>query len=212
MRKIVLIGAGGHCKIIIDIIKSRGLYEIVGITDKSEIDKKILDIDVIGDDSVLEEIFETGVEYAFICIGGISDLNIRNIIYNKLKKIGFKIPILIHKNAVISPYARIGEGTCVMANAVINADANIGCNCIINTSCVIEHDCNIDDNSHISPGTSLAGGVRIGYNSHIGIGATIIQSINIGNNVTVGAGSVVIEDIVDNTVAVGVPAKIIKYK
>ena len=205
MKKIVLIGAGGHCKVIIDIIKSTNEYQIVGITDKST-RGNLLNIPIVGDDSVLQNIYYKGVKYAFIGIGAI---NIRNNIYDKLKKIGFKLPVLIHRNAVVSNYAKIGDGTCVMAGAIINAGADIGRNCIINTASVIEHDCKIGDNTHISPNSSIAGGVTIGFNTHVGIGSSIIQSKVIGNNVTVGAGTVVIDDITDNSTAVGVPAKIL---
>ncbi|WPC41034.1 acetyltransferase [Clostridium sp. JS66] len=211
MKKIVIIGAGGHCKVIIDIIKSTNEYQIFGITDKVNM-KSLLDIPIIGDDDILQDIYSNGVEYAFIGLGALENIDIRNFIYTKLKNIGFKLPILIHKNAVVSPYTEIGEGTCVMAGTVINPGTVVGRNCIINTGSVIEHDCNIGYNSHISPNASIAGGVTIGCNTHIGIGSSIIQTKSIGNNVTIGAGTVVIGDIQDNAVAVGIPAKVIRIK
>lgn len=211
MKKIVLIGAGGHCKVIIDIIRSTNEYQICGITDKNA-DKRLLDIPIIGDDDVMQEVYNNGVEYAFIAIGAIDNLNIRNLICNKLKKVGFKLPVLIHKNAIVSPYAKIGDGTCIMPGAIINSCTTIGNNCIINTGSVVEHDCNVGYNTHISPNASIAGGVTIGFNTHIGIGSSIIETKYIGNNVTIGAGAVVIDDIKDNSIAVGVPAKVIKIK
>lgn len=212
MKKIVLIGAGGHCKVIIDIIRSKNEYEIVGVTDKNEATDKVLDIPIIGDDSILRKLHYDGVEYAFVCIGALNNLNLRNIIHNKLKKIGFKFPVLIHKNTIVSEYAHIEAGTCVMPGVVINAGATIKDNCIVNTGAIIEHDCIIGRNTHISPKTSIAGASIIGDNCHIGIGSSIIQCIKIGNNVTIGAGAVVINNIKDNSLAVGVPAKIIKTK
>lgn len=167
---------------------------------------------IVGDDSKLENIYKSGVHYAFICVGAISNLLLRNKIYIELKKIGFYIPLLIHKDAIVSPYARIGDGTCVMAGFVVNASAHIGENCIINTGSVVEHDCKIGDNTHISPNVSLSGGTKIGNNTHIGIGSSIIQGVTIGNNVAVGAGAVVIDDIPDNVISVGVPSKIVKVK
>lgn len=211
MKKIILIGAGGHCKVIADIIKSTNEYEIIGITD-NDAKGSVLNIPIIGDDSILNNIYRKGIDYAFIAIGALNNINSRNIIYANLKKIGFKLPVLIHRNAMISQFSSIGEGTCVMAGAMVNPGANIGMNCIINTGSVIEHDCKIGYNTHISPNVSIAGGVNIGFNSHIGIGSCIIQKINIGNNVTIGAGSVVINDIKDLSLAVGVPAKVIKIK
>lgn len=211
MKKIVLIGAGGHCKVIIDIIKSANEYQIVGITDKSA-KGNLLNIPIIGDDSVLQNIYDNGTKYAFIGLGALDNINVRNIICDKLRKIGFKLPVLIHRNSIVSPYVKIGDGTCVMAGTVINAGTHISENCIINTGSIIEHDCKIGHNTHVSPNSSIAGGVTIGFNTHVGIGSSIIQSKVIGNNATIGAGAVVIDDIPDNSTAVGVPAKVIKIK
>lgn len=212
MKKIVLIGGGGHAKVIIDIIRSTNEFEIVGITEKNSEVKSILNIPILGADSILEELFNNGVEYAFICIGINQDINLRNMLYRKIKEIGFRIPTLIHRQAIVSPYVKIGEGTCVMAGAVINPDAEIGNNSIINTDALIEHDCIVGDNVFISPGAILAGNVTIKNNSLIGMGSKIIEGKVIGNNVIVGAGAVVIDDINENCIAVGVPAKAIKKK
>jgi UDP-perosamine 4-acetyltransferase len=208
MKNIVLIGGGGQCKVIIDIINSMNKYQIVGIIDKN-INENVFNIPIIGNDDLLEKLYNEGIEYAFICIG---NLNIRNIIYNHIKNIGFKLPVLRHKTAIVSEWAYVGKGTCIMPGAIINAGTIIGENCIINTGAVIEHDCKIAFNSHISPNSSIAGGVSVGFNTHIGIGSTIIQGRTIGNNVTIGAGAVVINDIEDKSLAVGVPAKVIKVK
>jgi sugar O-acyltransferase (sialic acid O-acetyltransferase NeuD family) len=212
MEKIVLIGAGGHCKVIIDIIKSRNEFEIVGITDEKQKINNVLDVPIIGSDEILYQIFNSGVQYAFISIGALNNINLRNLIYDKLEKIGFKIPVLIHKNATVSEYSEIKDGTCVMPGAIINAGSCIGKNCIINTGCVIDHDCNIGNNTHISPNVTIAGNVNIGNNTHIGIGSSIIQGLSLGSNVTIGAGAVVITNINDNALAVGIPAKVIRIK
>lgn len=211
MKKIVLIGAGGHCKVIIDIIKSTNEYEIIGVTDKNA-KENLLNVPIIGDDSVLQQLYNKGTQYAFISIGALNNMNIRNDIYIKLKNIGFNLPVLIHKTAVLSSFSQVDEGTCVMAGAIVNPGVYIGKNCIINTGSIVEHDCKIGDNTHISPNACLGGGVKIGDNSHIGISSTIIQGMSIGNNVTIGGGAVVINNINDNSVAVGVPARIIREK
>lgn len=212
MKKIVLIGGGGHCKVIIDIIKNIREYDIVGITEKKIDADKVLDVPIIGDDNVLKNTYKSGVEYAFISLGAIDNVKLREKLYKKVKNIGFKVPKLIHKSAVVSPYAKIGEGTCVMAGAVINAGVKVGNNSIINTGSIIEHDCIIGDNVQISPGAILAGNIKVKNNSLIGMGSNIIQGVTIGENVTIGAGAVVINDILDNLVAVGMPAKIIRKK
>jgi UDP-perosamine 4-acetyltransferase len=213
MENIVLIGAGGHCKVIIDIIKSTSSFEIYGITDYAKLKgERVLGFPILGTDDELRNIYKSGVKNAFICVGSVGNGEIRDRIYSLLKVIGFNIPVLIHKSAVVSPYASIGSGTCVMPGAVINSGAVIGENCIINTSSIVEHDCTIGRNSHISPGACVAGGVKVGEGSHIGLGASIIQGVTIGNGVIIGAGSVVIDGIRDNVTAVGVPAKIIKCR
>jgi len=213
MEKIVLIGAGGHCKVVIDIIKSVGKYHIIGITDKAYIGKNfVLDIPIIGDDSILKELYYEGVKNAFVCVGALHDMRLRDKIFNKLKAIGFNIPVIIHKNAIVSPYACIAFGTCVMPGAIVNPGAYIEENCIINTGAVIEHDCKLQRNTHISPKACIAGGVSVGHDTQVGMGSSIIQSVHIGNNVIIGAGAVVIDNIVDNVVAVGIPSKIIKCR
>jgi sugar O-acyltransferase (sialic acid O-acetyltransferase NeuD family) len=212
MKKIVLVGAGGHCKVIIDLIRSIGEYEIVGITDKNNVNEKIFSIDIIGDDSKLQEIYDLGVEYAFICVGALENIKFRNKLFDVLKDIGFKLPVLVHRKAVVSEYAKIDEGSCVMAGAIINSGASIGKNCIVNTGSIIEHDCVVKDNSHISPNACLAGGVIIGHNTQIGLSSSVIQNVIIGNNVILGSGAVAIDNIDDDTIATGVPAKVIRYK
>lgn len=209
MKKIVLIGAGGHCKVIIDIIRSRNEYEIVGITDKNNVGT-VFNVPIIGNDDVLNELYDKGVKYAFICVGAFNNIKIRNVIYTRLKQIGYKLPVLLHKKAIVSQYASIEEGTCVMAGAIINPDAHISENCIINTGTIIEHECNINKNCNISPNCSIAGNVVVKNNTFIGIGSTVIEGINIGENVIIGAGTVVIRNVYDNCVMAGVPAKIIR--
>lgn len=213
MEKIILVGAGGHCKVIIDIIKSVGKYDIIGVTDTTyRGEKLVLDIPIIGDDNILKSLYNDGVKNAFVCIGALQNIRLRDKIYNELKDIGFNIPVLIHKNAIVSSYASIGFGTCVMPGAIINPGVSIEENCIINTGVVIEHDCKIQRNTHISPKACIAGGVKVGHDTHVGMGSCIIQALHIGNNVIIGAGAVVINNVPDNVVAVGVPSKIIKRR
>ncbi|MBW4827968.1 MAG: acetyltransferase [Clostridiaceae bacterium] len=209
MKSIVLIGGGGHSKVIIDIIRSTNEYKVLGITEKSSNSKEILGIPIIGSDDMLEDIYKKGVEYAFICVGAIGDMGLRNKLYKKAKSIGFKIPTLIHKHAVVSSYSNIGEGTCLMAGTIINPNVKIGKNSIINTGSIIEHDCVIKDNVQISPGTILAGNVKVNNDTFIGMGTKVIQGLTIGSNVTIGAGSVVIKNVESNTKVAGVPARVL---
>ena len=196
MDKIIIIGSGGHAKSCIDIIISQGLYEICGIVDY-EVGKKILEHTIIGNDDDLEVIFKK-FKNAVIGIGQIQDNTARVNIYNKLKKIGFRLPTIFSKNAFVSKYAEIGEATFIMQSVILGPDTIIGKNCIINTSVSIEHGAFIGDNTHISTGALINGDVKIGEDSFIGSGAIIRNGINIGRNCFIKMGSIVDRDIADN--------------
>lgn len=210
-EKIILVGGGGHCKVIIDILEFNGYYSIAGISDIP--DKKgsiISGYNIEFSDLDLERIYDKITKNAVISIGSIGDLEIRKIIYDKLKKIGFHLPKIISKQAIISKFSTISDGTVVMPGVIINSGTDIGKFCIVNTGSIIEHDCEISNNVHIAPGVTISGGVKIGETTHIGTGAIVIQGIKIGNNSVIGAGSVVVKNIGDNVVAYGNPAKVVR--
>lgn len=211
-KKIVLIGGGGHCKVVISILNKLDEFEIVGIVDINKAGNLISGIKIIGTDNDLKDIYKSGIHYAIITVGSTKDNTKRYTLFNTAKEIGYEFPVIISPEAIVNKSVKIDEGTVVMPGSIINIDSSIDKNCIINTGAIIEHDCKIEDHCHIAPGVHISGVVNIGELSFIGIGATIIQGIRIGKNVTVGAGSVVIKDIPDNVIALGNPAKIIKSK
>lgn len=197
----LIYGASGHAKVIIDIINSTGKESINFVLD---------------DDPDLSEILGYEVWHHFEkfmlsekMILAIGNNRTRFILSKKIEN-RFCEP-LIHKTAVVSESSKIKNGTVVMPNAVINASSHIGKHCIINTGAVVEHDVEIGDFVHISPSASITGNVTIEEGTQVGAGAAIIPGIKIGKWVTIGAGAVVIEDIPDFAVVVGNPAKIIKY-
>ena len=212
MEKVIGLGAGGHAKVIIEILKLTREYEVFGLLDtKPELlHSKVLDILVIGSDDLLSKLQERGIHHAFIGVGSVGNTRLRQKLYQKLQDLDFKTISATHPQAIISNSATIGNGPTIMANAVINCDASLGNNVIVNTSAIIEHDCIIGDHVHVASGARLAGGVKIGEGTHIGLGASIIQGIEIGKNTIVGAGAVVLDNVPDEVVVVGVPAKIIK--
>ncbi len=194
----LIIGASGHGRVIADIAK-------------------LLNFDVsFCDDDVRQ------FEREHVLPRSKVNFQNRNLIIgignNKIRgKIAFQYPEnnfskLFHPTSIIAKFSSIGDGTVVMPLAVINVGVKIGKHCIVNTGAIIEHDCVLDDFVHISPNATLCGSVIIGSYSWIGAGATVIQGIKVGENVTIGAGSVVINNIPDNTIVVGNPAKIIKVK
>lgn len=200
----VLIGAGGHAKVIIDILKLNN-QDIKGVIDDNQEKSTFLDYPILGKVKDIPSLIKEDPEILFII--SIGSNFIRKEIANKLEGIGASFGTAIHPSAIISSSVEIGNGTVVMPNSIINAGAKIGEHCIINSSSVVEHECELKDFVHISPGAMLAGNVKVGEGTHIGIGASVIQNINIGSNTIVGAGAVIIRDTSDNVKLVGVPAK-----
>lgn len=208
MEKIILIGGGGHCKSVIDTIRSSIKYEIIGIVDlKEKVGTFIGDIKIIGTDEDLEVFYKKGIRNAFITVGSIGNPALRIKLYNMARKIGFKFPIIIDKTAIVSKNTIIEEGTFIGKGAIVNTNSKIGKNSIINSGSIIEHDCIIGDFVHIAPGSVLSGGVIIGENTHIGTNSTIIQNIKIGQNTIIGAGSVVVKDVKSNVKCYGNPCR-----
>lgn len=204
-EKVLLIGAGGHCKIIIECLDLQK-YEIVGILDNFVPNgTHICGIPVIGSDEDAEKLYKNGIRLAVVTIVG--NLEIRRCILNKYRKIGFQFPNIIHEACRISPSARIGEGVVILANVCVNAEAKVGDFVTLNTGSIIEHEVSIGENSHIAPGAILLGASQIGCNTMIGAGATVLQQIYIGNECKIGAGSVVLHNIEDKKTVYGIPAK-----
>jgi sugar O-acyltransferase (sialic acid O-acetyltransferase NeuD family) len=210
MIPVVGFGAGGHAKVVIEIIRLLEEYEIVGLleADKELWGTKVLGVEVLGDDSLMNELKGRGVSHAFIGVGTVGDAHPRRRLLERVSGFGFEIVPAIHPGAVVSSSATIGAGPTIMAGAVLNANAVIGNNVIVNTGAIVEHDCVIGDHSHIATGARLAGGVHVGSCSHIGLGAMIRQDIHIGAGVIVGAGAVVVRDVPDGKTVMGVPARI----
>lgn len=191
MKKIILIGGGGHCKASIDVIETDGEFQIAGIIGKPElIGSKVLNYPIIGDDSKLE-IFVKKYKFALITIGHLYSLSNRISLYNKAIKIGFELPTIISPRAYVSSHSKLGRGNIVMHNSVINANTIIKDNCIINSSSVIEHDCLISDHCHISTNATINGNVKIGSKCFIGSGVIIKESINLQENSFIKAGTLI---------------------
>jgi UDP-perosamine 4-acetyltransferase len=209
MIRVVGIGAGGHAKVVIDILRLMGEYEIVGLldADKGLWRTQVMGIPVLGDDSLLPQLYDQGVRDAFVGVGTVGDTQPRARLYDAALKQGYRMVRAIHPRAVIAPSVEIGHGPTVMAGAVINPDARLGDNVIVNTCAVVEHDCLIGHHAHIATGATLAGMVTVGPGAHVGAGASVRQGITIGERAVIGAGAVVVRDVPAGTTVVGVPAE-----
>ena len=191
MEKIVLIGGGGHCKSVIDVIEQENRFYIAGIIDQPQmLGSKILNYEVIGCDDDLQELAKE-IKYAVISVGQIKSPKLRIKLFELAKKHGFLLPTIISPRAYVSKHASIDEGAMVFHDALINAGVKIGKNCIINTKALIEHDSLIGDNCHISTGAIVNGGVKVGENCFIGSNAVTREYIEISENSFIKAGSVV---------------------
>lgn len=203
-KKIVLIGGGGHCRSVLDTLLRNGDYRDIVITDNNVPEgTKISGCNVVGNDYILSELLEDGYEYAFITVGSLESTRPRRFLFSKACELGFDIPAVIDRSAVVSEYAKLGNGVFVGKNAVVNAEAVIGDCAIINTGAIVEHECSVGEFTHISVGAKLCGNVIVGSDCLVGAGATVIQGIKIGSNAVIGAGSTVIRDIESSTVNVG---------
>jgi len=201
MKKLVIVGAGGHACVIADIAIKTGLYEKIEFLDDVE-RKNDMGIPVVGKIFEIEKHLKNSDFFI-----GIGNCKIRNEIQEKIIALGGSIATLIHPNAVIGSFVEIGVGTAVMAGAVINPCVKIGKGVIVNTSSSIDHNCVIGDYSHISVGAHLAGTVTIGTRTWIGIGSTISNNLSVCDDCMIGAGAVVVKDIENVGVYVGVPAR-----
>lgn len=208
MEKIALIGGGGHARVLIDLIRTSGEYEIVGILDRQlKFGIQVMGITVLGNDDGLLELYGNGIKNACIAVGSVRDNTKRKDLYEKVKQKGFNMPSLIHPNSIVSKNIKLSEGVQIMVGAIIQTGCMIGKNTIINTGAVVEHDCTVGNHVQVCPGAVISGGCSISDGAFIGVGATLIEGINVGRTSIVAAGAVVINDVPENTTVRGVPAK-----
>jgi len=206
---VIGIGAGGHAKVLVEILRAMGIFQIQGLLDANpELHgSTVLGVDVLGDDTMLEDLYSQEITKAFIGIGSVGDTRLRRTIASKLCQVGMETVIAIHPTACVSPSASLGEGVAVMPLAIVGPGAAIGDHAILNSGTVIEHDCRVGTFAHVAPGAVLSGGVQVGEDSHVGAGVVVKEYVHIGRGCTVGAGSVVVKDVPDFESVVGVPAR-----
>ena len=196
MNRLIIIGAGGHGKVIADAALKNGYTNICYIDDHAK--GEIMGFPIIGTCEDIERLNDENTDF----IIGIGNNDVR-------KKVAETHDLnwvsIVHPSAQIAFYAEIGKGTVVMANAVVNVCATIGEHCIINTGAIVEHDNMIENYVHISPNVALGGTVRIGELTHIGIGATVINNVDVCSGCTIGAGAVVVKDLKTKGTYIGVP-------
>ena len=197
MKKIILVGAGGHCKSCIDVIENGNKYKIVGIIDKNKHKNFLFNYKIFPESYLNKKLSKNN--HAFVAVGQISNYEVRVKLFDKLKNLGFKIPSLISPLAYISKHAVIGEGTIIMHGAIVNAGATVGNNCIINTNSLVEHDVIIGDHTHISTEATINGGAVIKDKVFVGSRAIIKNNIIVGKGSIIGAGIYVKKNLKNNS-------------
>jgi sugar O-acyltransferase (sialic acid O-acetyltransferase NeuD family) len=207
--KIIIIGAGGHARVVYENLRHDKNMDVVAFVDNQirGSDERIMGIPVLGPHSVVLKLIDDGVKGFVVAVG---DNKIRAEHFNNFIKMGLDPVNAIHPTSTIAYDVKIGKGVVICMSANISTGAQIGNNTIINTNAIIEHEDVIEDHVHIGPGSSLAGRVKVKKGTFVGIGCIVKEYTTIGENCIIGAGSVVLNDIPDNSIAVGTPAKKIK--
>lgn len=206
--KVLLLGSGGHAKVLIDCLHQLSDIEILGMldTDPARVGQQVLGERVLGTEEIIGKY--TPEEVCLVNAVGSSNLpTSRQKLFTKFKLLGYSFLSVIHPAAIISKDAKLGEGIQLMVGSVVQPGCVVGDNVILNTGASIDHDCQIGNHVHLAPGVICSGHVSIGDCSHIGVGSVIIQNISIGSYCLVGAGAVVINNFADNSKIVGVPAE-----
>ena len=207
-EKLIVFGAGGHAKVVIDIIEQQGQYEIAGLLDDDprHMGTRFFGYPALGTRAELPGLLSQQLCHAIVTIG---DNASRAAVATYLQQQGWRFASAVHPRASVGRGVRIEPGSVVMAGCVINADASLGAQVIVNTGATVDHDCRIADAVHIAPGCHLCGGVSVGPGSLLGAGSTVTPGVSIGGKVIVGAGSTVIRDVADAAKVSGSPAKLL---
>jgi len=187
MKDLLLIGGGGHCRSVIDVIEQQGAYSIVGIVDRKEnIGQCVLNHSIIACDDELPSLVKT-YSNALVTVGHIYDNQNRVALFDKLIRLGFTLPTIVSPLAYVSPYSNIGAGTVVMHRALVNVGASIGNNCILNTNSLVEHDAKVGDHTHISTFACVNGGTVVHPNTFLGSHATTKEYTEIKGFIKAGS-------------------------
>ena len=202
---IIVLGAGGHAKVLIDALLL-GRATVLGVVAPESGRQVIAGLPALGGDEVVASYGARAVRLVN-GVGSVARPARRREIYERFKSQGYVFQSVIHPSAIIARDVELGEGTQVMAGAVIQAGSRIGANSIINTRASVDHDCHIGAHVHVAPGVTLCGGVCIEEGAHLGSGSTVVQGVSIGSGCLVGAGSVVINDVPSGAAVAGVPAR-----
>ncbi len=205
----VIIGAGGHGRVVLDIMQHEGLHEVIGFLDSNpDLHGRLMDgVEVLGPIQRLAGLKEKGVRGAIVAVG---HNGTRRSFGEQVQRLGHELVSAIHPSANIASNVSIGRGVVVAAGALVCAHCQIGDGVILNTGCLVDHETMIGTACHLCPGVKIAGRVTIESGAFVGIGATVIQHVRVGHDSVIGAGAVVLKDVPPMSTVVGLPAREIK--
>lgn len=199
MKKIILVGGGGHCRAVIDVIEAEGRFQVMGIVQpKADGTEPVIGYPFLGEDADLPSLL-ADIPRTMITVGQIKTAAVRRRLYALLKDLKVEIPVVISPTAYCSRHAQVAEGTIIMHGAVVNVAAQVGVNCIINSLALVEHDSRVGAHCHLATGCRVNGGAVIGDGSFIGSGAVVREGVKVGPDSLVGAGCVVTRDLAPGT-------------
>ncbi len=204
-QKLLIIGCGGHSKVVTEVAKLVGFEDIFYLDNKFKLDN-------FNGHNVFKDINKDYSGYFFVAIGDNFTREKLYLNFLATHKSAKECPPLIHPSSALASSAEFSNGSVIMPLTAINSDAKIGKGVIVNTSSVIEHDCVLEDFSSVAPGVNIGGNTKIGTGSAISIGCTIKHGINIGSNAVIGASSLVLENILDDSLNYGVPSRFIRKR
>ncbi|MHB9003669.1 MAG: acetyltransferase [Coriobacteriia bacterium] len=205
MTGIVILGAGGHARVVIDALRAQGLVASVAVGASDDTHEDVMGVPVLAGDEQMLALRESGLSHAALGIGSVGDVRLRRGVAEEALGHGFVFEPIVHPSAVVSATASLGRGVFVAAGAVVGPGATLDEFAIINTGAIVDHDCHVGSFAHIAPAAALSGDVVIGAGAHVGTGACIIQGVVVGDGAIIGAGSAVVSDIPAGVTAYGSP-------
>lgn len=207
MRRLLIVGGGGHGKVVADTAREMGVEAIAFADDKYPALRTVEGLPVIGTTADVRKLSDS-ITDVVVAIGN-NRLRVKYL--KEFRQLGLSLATLVHPRAFVSRTAQVGSGTVIFAQAAVNAAAVLGLGVIINTAASVDHDCVLGDGVHLSPGAHLGGSVTVGENTWVGVGAAVINDITIGSDSLIGAGAAIVRDVADKVTVVGIPGRVIKH-
>lgn len=208
-HKLILVGGGGHCQSVIDVVEAIPRYEIVGVLDRAhKVGQYVSDYEIIGTEEQMASLVHPEVHF-LVTVGQIASSRIRYQLFQKVKQVGGRLATVVSPRAYVSSRATVGEGSVVMHDALINTHAQIGSNTIVNTRALVEHGVQVGNCCHIATGAIVNGDCQIRDHVFFGSQATVVQGVSIGEGIVVGAGATVVRSLTEPGTYAGHPARLI---